>query len=63
MSTNAATFAIIKICLKITIFALLDASFRTENIADAAFDAFGIIPDWPLRPPASRMIFTGAARA
>jgi hypothetical protein len=63
MSANTAALAIIQICLEISVFTLLNTSFGTEDIADAAFDAFGIIPDWPLRPPTSCMIFTGAARA
>jgi hypothetical protein len=62
MSTNTAPFAVIQICLEKTIFALLDATFRTKHITDTAFDAFVVVPDGPLSPPAPCMIFTGAAR-
>jgi hypothetical protein len=62
MSANAATFAIIQIRLEKTVLRLLNATFGTKHITDAAFDTFGIIPDRPLRPPTSCMIFTGAAR-
>jgi hypothetical protein len=63
MRTNAATLAVIQIRLEIAVLGLLNTSFGTKDIADAAFDAFVIIPDWPLRSPAARMILTGAARA
>jgi hypothetical protein len=62
MRANAAALAIIHIRLEKTILALLYATFGTKRITDAALDAFRIIPDRPLRPPTSRMIFTGAAR-
>jgi hypothetical protein len=62
MSTNTAPFAVIHICLEKAIFALLDAAFRAKHITDTAFDTFCIVPDRSLCPPASRMIFTGAAR-
>jgi hypothetical protein len=62
VSTNAAALTIVHVGLEKSIFALLNASFRTKDITNAALDAFLIIPDRPLRPPTSRMIFTGAAR-
>jgi hypothetical protein len=62
MSANTAPFAVIHVCFEKTVFALLNAAFRTKDIANAALDAFLIIPNRPLRPPTSRMIFTGAAR-
>jgi len=62
MRANAAALAIIQICLKETVFGLLNAAFGTVNITDTALDAFRIIPNRSLRPPASRMIFTGASR-
>lgn len=62
MRADAAAFAIIQVCLKEAVFGLLNTAFRTVNITNTALDAFCIIPDRPLRPPASRMIFTGASR-
>jgi hypothetical protein len=62
MRANAAALAIIHICLEKTILTLLNAAFRTIHITDAAFNTFLIVPNGPLRPPTSRMIFTGAAR-
>jgi len=62
MRTNAAALAIIHIRLKKTVLALLDAALGTIHITDAAFDAFVVVPDRSLRPPTSRMIFTGATR-
>jgi hypothetical protein len=62
MSADTASLAIINICFEETVFALLNAAFRTKDIANAALDAFLIIPNRPLRPPTSCMIFTGAAR-
>jgi hypothetical protein len=40
MRANAAALAIIQICLKKTILALLYAAFRTKDVTDAAFDTF-----------------------
>jgi hypothetical protein len=62
MSADTASLAIVHIGLEKSIFALLNASFRTKDIANTAFNTFLIIPNRPLRPPASCMIFTGAAR-
>jgi hypothetical protein len=62
MRANAAALAIIHIRLEKTVFCLLNASLRTKHITDTAFDAFLIVPNRPLRPPTSRVIFTGAAR-
>jgi hypothetical protein len=62
MRANAAALAIIHIRLEKTILGLLHAAFRTIYITDTAFNAFLIVPNWPLRPPTSRVIFTGAAR-
>jgi hypothetical protein len=62
MRANAAALAIIHISLEKTVLCLLNASFRTKHITDTAFDAFLIVPNRPLRPPTSRVIFTGAAR-
>jgi hypothetical protein len=62
MRANAAPLAIIHIRREKTVLALLHAAFRTKNIANTAFDTFLIIPNGPLRPPTSRVIFTGATR-
>jgi hypothetical protein len=62
MRTNTAALAIIHIRLEKTILGLLHAAFRTIYVTDTAFNAFLIVPNWPLRPPTSRVIFTGAAR-
>jgi len=62
MSTNAASLAVIHVCLEKSVFALLYASFRAKHVADAALNAFRVVPHRPLRPPAARMVFTGAAR-
>jgi hypothetical protein len=62
MRTNAAALAIIHIRLEKTILGLLHAAFRTIYVTDTAFNAFLIVPNWSLRPPTSRVIFTGAAR-
>jgi len=62
VSANTAALAIIHVRLKKAVFRLLHATFRTIHITNAAFDAFGIVPDRPLRPPTARMIFTGASR-
>jgi hypothetical protein len=62
MRADAAALAIIHIRLKKTVLRLLNASFRTIYVTDTAFDAFLIIPNRSLRPPTSRVIFTGAAR-
>jgi hypothetical protein len=62
MRANATALAIIHIRLEKSVFTLLHAAFGTKHITNAALDAFRIIPDRPLRPPTSRMIFTGAAR-
>jgi hypothetical protein len=62
MRANAAALAIIHIRLEKTVLCLLNASLRTKHITDTAFDAFLIVPNRPLRPPTSRVIFTGAAR-
>jgi hypothetical protein len=59
---DAAAFAIIHVRHKKSIFTLLNASFGAKNVADAALDAFRVVPDGPLRPPASRMVLAGAAR-
>jgi hypothetical protein len=62
MRANAAALAIIHIRREKTVLALLYAAFRTKHVTDAAFDAFLIFPNGPLRPPTSRVIFTGASR-
>jgi hypothetical protein len=62
MRADAAALAIIHIRLKKTVLCLLHASFRTIYVTDTAFDAFLIVPNRSLRPPTSRVIFTGAAR-
>jgi hypothetical protein len=62
MRANAAALAIIHIRLEKTILSLLYAAFRTIYITDAAFNTFLIVPNRPLRPPTSRVIFTGASR-
>jgi hypothetical protein len=62
MRANAATLTIIQICLEKTVLALLNATFGTIDVTDTAFNAFLIVPNRPLRPPTSRVIFTGAAR-
>jgi hypothetical protein len=53
---NATALAVIKICHKEPFHVFRDARFGTEQIADAALDAFRIIPDRLLCPPASGQI-------
>jgi len=53
---NAAALAVVQICRKESFRVFGDARFRTEQIADTALDAFRIIPDWLLSPPASGQI-------
>jgi hypothetical protein len=45
---DPAALAIIQVCPKKSVFALLYASFRTINVTDAALDAFIVVPDGPL---------------
>jgi hypothetical protein len=45
---DPAALAIIQICLKKSVFALLYASFRAKYVADAALDALIVVPDGPL---------------
>jgi len=52
MVANAAAFAVIQICCKEAIRVFRNARFRTEQIADTAFDAFRIIPNGFLGSPA-----------
>jgi len=59
---DPAPLAVIHVRFEKAVLALLYASFRAKDIADAAFDAFGVIPDRPLGPPAAGVVFTGAAR-
>jgi hypothetical protein len=48
MRADAAALAIIQVCCKKTVFALLNASFGAKNVTDAALDAFRVVPDGPL---------------
>jgi hypothetical protein len=54
--TNAAALAVIQICRKEPFRVFRDARFRTKQIADTALDAFRIIIDRLLCPPASGQI-------
>jgi len=56
MVTKAAALAVIQICRKKSFRVFGDARLRTEQIADAALDAFRIIPDRLLSPPPSGQI-------
>jgi hypothetical protein len=53
---NAAALAVVQICREESFRVFRDARFRTEQIADTAFNAFRIIPDGFLRPPATRQV-------
>jgi hypothetical protein len=48
--------------LKIAFGVLPDASFRTINRAQAAFNAFVKVVRRPLGPPVTGAVFSGAAR-
>jgi len=62
MRADAAAFAVVQISLEKSVFGLLHASFRAKDVTDAAFDAFGVVPDGTLGPPTAGVIFTGAPR-
>jgi hypothetical protein len=53
---NAAALAVIQICRKEAFRVFRYARFRAEQIADTAFNAFRIIPDGFLSPPASGQV-------
>jgi hypothetical protein len=48
--------------LKIALGVLTDASFRTINRAQAAFNAFAEVVGRPLGTPVTGAVFSGAAR-
>jgi hypothetical protein len=63
MRADAAALAVVQIRLKKALGNLGNAAFRAEDVTDTALDAFLVIPDGTLSPPAARFIRTGAARS
>src|SRR4030042_1671952 len=62
MGADPAPLAVIQVRLKKSVRILGHAPLGTVYIADAAFDAFCIIPDRAPGPPAAGVICGGAAR-